>query len=46
MITVDEMPDEISGISGGSENFYTANVQAVSNGFIGSIIGIAEQVTE
>lgn len=46
MITVDEMPDEISGISGGSENFYTSNVQAVSNGFEGSSIGIAEQVTE
>lgn len=45
-ITVDEMPDEISGISGGSENFSTSNVQAVSNGFVGSIIGIAEQVTE
>ena len=45
-MTVAEMPNEISGISGGSENFSTSNVQAVSNGFVGSIIGIAEQVTE
>ena len=46
MITVDEMPDEISGISGNSETFSTSNVQAMSNGFVGSIIGIAKQITE
>jgi hypothetical protein len=39
-----EQIDNIQPSSGGT--FSTSNVQAVSNGFEGSSIGIAEQVTE
>ena len=39
-----EQIDNIQPSSGGT--FSTSNVQAVSNGFVGSSIGIAEQVTE
>lgn len=39
-----EQIDNIQPSSGGT--FSTSNVQAVSNGFDGSSIGIAEQVTE